>query len=88
MRPVLFSDIADEELGDTLTASTKFGPYAAARFRRIVDMAIDELGSGLITGAFDDDTRCRVYVLRRVTYSLIYLDDPDAIRIVAVAHRS
>ena len=51
-------------------------------------MAIDELGSGLITGAFDDDTRCRVLRAPEGDVQFDLPDDPDAIRIVAVAHRS
>lgn len=61
-------------------------PGVAIEFQDLVDRVLADIRSGLTTAARFDETECREQPLMRFPYSIVYLDDPDAIRIGAFAH--
>ena len=86
MKPFEFYDEAETELEDALSVSAARSPRIAVEFRQTVARVLDDLRSGLLTAARFPGTDCREYPLTRFPYSIVYLDDPDAIRVVAFAH--
>jgi hypothetical protein len=86
MKPLEYYAEAETEVEDALTASAAMSPRVAAEFRGAVDQVLHDIRSGLLAGATYPRTECREYPLTRFPYSIVHLDDPDAIRVVAFAH--
>lgn len=87
MKSIDYFAEARVEIVDALTDSAAMSPRVATEFRELIDRVLFDIRSGLITAARYPRTQCREYPLTRgFPYSIIYLDDPDAIRIVAFAH--
>lgn len=86
MKPYEYYDEAEVEYDEALATSRAMNPAVAVEFQDLVDQVLGEVCSGLITAARFEETECREQPLTRFPFSIIYLDDPDAIRIVAFAH--
>jgi hypothetical protein len=84
MKPVIFSTAADKELDKALAASR-----SPTKFQLVVDDAIVEIGGNPQVAARVGRTPARQYILtQRLPYSIIYVEKPTAINVVAFAHHS
>lgn len=72
---------AEEELDDALVRS--HDPLA---FQNRVDNSIRDILSGVVVHARFKGTPARQCLLQPLPYSMIYVDDPTEIRIIALAH--
>ncbi|MFO0823732.1 MAG: hypothetical protein U0792_11545 [Gemmataceae bacterium] len=82
MKPYGFFPDAQAEFDAALASSRKPG-----EFQRVVQEAINDIDTGLMTHAAVRKTPCRRCVLKkRIPYSIIYIETDAEIRIVAFAH--
>ncbi len=87
MKPLEYQDEAEAELTHALTISAAANAEIAVEFRQYVEQILVDIRSGLITAPRYPRTPCREFPLTGFPYSIVYLDDPDAIRVVAFTHK-
>lgn len=84
MKPVIFSTAADKEFDKALT-----GSRSPTKFQKVVNDAIAEFGANPQVAAHVGRTQARQYILRqRLPYSIIYVEKPTALNVIAFAHHS
>ena len=81
MKGYSFLPEAERELVDALAYSSD-----PIRFNRRVAKSIDDIVMGRVQHAFHGRTKARECLLQPLPYSMIYVDDPTEIRIIALAH--
>jgi len=86
MKAIEYFDEAEKEVVAALTESKLLSDRVSREFQQMIERVIVDIRSGLLTAAKYPRTECREYVLQRYPYSVIYIDDPDTIRVVAFAH--
>ena len=86
MRPAAFYAEARLELRDAVAMYWSSNPRNANRFEQLVRDLLTDIGIGTIRFARYPGTPCRERLVPGYPYSIIYLDDLDAVRVVAVAH--
>jgi toxin ParE1/3/4 len=86
VKPVLFHSEATAELEEAIAYYEQRRPGLGAALLDEVQRAASLIEEFPHIGAPYKITDCRHYVLRRFPYVLFYLELPDALWIVAVAH--
>ena len=82
MKAVIWDLDAKQEADDALTASGKPG-----EFQRIIDCALADITTGAVTHVRIGRTQQRRCILPKpYPYSVIYVDEDDAIRVLAFPH--
>src|SRR5688572_1863294 len=87
MKPVFIGRLARVEIDDALARSRARNPVRASLFERTINEAMATIAANPQAVAVVSRRGDRQYVLkRRFPYSVVYVDDPDMIRVVAFAH--
>ena len=81
MKGVIWEPPALAEFDDALARSDD-----PSEFQQDVEVAVSDIGSGLLAGGKIPRTRCRELVLTRLPYRIVYRESTDDIRIYAFAH--
>lgn len=88
MKPVVFDPDARAEVADALAKSAAMSPVVAAEFRHAIDDVLADIATNPAAAGMIPRTPCRQRILTRFPYSVVYADEPTAIRIVAFVHHS
>lgn len=84
--PVVFHDIAEEELNEAAAYYARARPGLGDAFLAEVQRAVDELLVTPLAGTLVDK-EVRWWLVRRFPYSVLYRVRDDHIRILAIAHQ-
>ncbi len=86
-KPFLFHPEANADFRDAIQWYWDRSPSIASEFRASISGLVEEIAS--VPGRWPRYLHgTRRFVVPRFPYSIIYLDDPDVVTIIAVAHSS
>jgi plasmid stabilization system protein ParE len=86
MKPVELSPEADEEVADAALYYERARSGFGVRFRDAIAATGNLIGANPAIGAKVDRTKCRLFPMTGFQHSIVYVDYPDRIYVVAVAH--
>lgn len=86
MKSVIFSPEAEDEFTDTALRYERARPGYGFRFRDAVYAARERIAAHPEIGEQVPRVPCRQYPATGFPYNLVYIDGPDAIEVIAVAH--
>jgi hypothetical protein len=81
VKPVILAPEAETEVDDALGSSR-----VAGDFREAIDQALATIAANPQVAAQVARSEARQYILTRFPYSIVYVEETDLIRVLALAH--